>query len=140
MNAKEIILNGLDDLTRAANELIKTFDTKKIIAFYGKMGAGKTTLIKTICEIINVENVVSSPTFSIVNEYHTSTGETIYHFDFYRINKIEEAYDFGYEEYFYSGNYCFIEWPEKIETLLPDDSLFLTIEEQGDGTRLVSIN
>ena len=136
---QQIIINGLDDLPNAAKKLFNYFDTKKIIAFYGKMGAGKTTFIKALCKIMGVAGVVSSPTFSLINEYHIGSGEKIYHFDFYRINKIEEAYDFGYEEYFYSGEYCFIEWPEKIEPLLPPDVLSIKIEEQADGTRVVMV-
>ncbi|MDR1054735.1 MAG: tRNA (adenosine(37)-N6)-threonylcarbamoyltransferase complex ATPase subunit type 1 TsaE [Prevotellaceae bacterium] len=139
METKRITINGLLDITQAAEDIIRTFGHQKIIAFYGKMGVGKTTLIKAICDFMGVKNVVSSPTFSLINEYHTADSEIIYHFDFYRINQIEEAYDFGYEEYFYSGNYCFIEWPEKIEPLLPNDTLNITIKEQTDGTRLVSI-
>ena len=136
---QQIIINGLSDLPNTAKKLLNYFDTKKIIAFYGKMGAGKTTFIKALCETMGVSEVVSSPTFSLINEYHTNNGEIIYHFDFYRINKIEEAYDFGYEEYFYSGEYCFIEWPEKIEPLLPPDVLSIKIEEQSDGTRTITI-
>ena len=109
-----------------------------IIAFYGKMGAGKTTLIKVICEIMGVDEVVSSPTFSLVNEYHTGDDEIIYHFDFYRINDISEAYDFGYEEYFYSDNFCFIEWPEKIEELLPDNTFSVNILTLADGSRQIN--
>lgn len=110
----------------------------KVFAFYGKMGAGKTTFIKAICEEMGVDDVITSPTFAIVNEYETSEEDTIYHFDFYRIKKIEEVYDMGYEEYFYSGNLCFIEWPELIEDLLPEDATKVTIEEAEDGSRVIS--
>jgi tRNA threonylcarbamoyladenosine biosynthesis protein TsaE len=102
------------------------------------MGAGKTTFIKAICEEMGVDDVITSPTFAIVNEYETSEEDTIYHFDFYRIKKIEEVYDMGYEEYFYSGNLCFIEWPELIEDLLPEDATKVTIEEAEDGSRVIS--
>ena len=108
-----------------------------VIAFYGKMGAGKTTFIKALCEELGVEDVITSPTFAIVNEY-TVDSQSIYHFDFYRIKKIEEVYDMGYEDYFYSGNLCLIEWPELIEELLPENALRVTIEEQPDGSRIIA--
>ena len=109
-----------------------------VFAFYGKMGAGKTTFIKAICEELGVNDVITSPTFAIVNEYQReTTGEPIYHFDFYRIKKLEEVYDMGYEDYFYSGNNCFIEWPELIEELLPEDAMKVTVEETADGGRTV---
>jgi len=118
----------------------------RVIAFYGKMGAGKTTFIKALCEELGVEDVITSPTFAIVNEYEVSSPSslcpaslrTIFHFDFYRIKKLEEVYDMGYEDYFYSGNLCLIEWPELIEEILPDDAARVTIEEQPDGTRRIS--
>jgi tRNA threonylcarbamoyladenosine biosynthesis protein TsaE len=103
------------------------------------MGAGKTTFIRAICEELGVEESVNSPTFAIVNEYRSGEGDPIYHFDFYRINKEEEAYDFGYEDYFYSGELCFVEWPEKIENLLPEDAVTVSITEQPDGTREVAV-
>ena len=113
-----------------------------VIAFYGKMGAGKTTFIKALCEELGVEDVITSPTFAIVNEYSLPLGGrlegALYHFDFYRIKKIEEVYDMGYEDYFYSGNLCLIEWPELIEDLLPEDALRVTIEEQPDGSRTIA--
>ena len=117
-----------------------------VIAFYGKMGAGKTTFIKALCEELGVEDVITSPTFAIVNEYSTAADSSlftlhsslIYHFDFYRIKKLEEVYDMGYEDYFYSGNLCLIEWPELIEDLLPEDALRVTIEEQPDGSRTIT--
>jgi len=102
------------------------------------MGAGKTTFIKTICNELGVENMVNSPTFAIINEYFTLAGESVYHFDFYRIKKKEEVLDIGYEEYFYSGNYCFMEWPEKIEELLPENVVYVTINENvDDGSRTI---
>jgi tRNA threonylcarbamoyladenosine biosynthesis protein TsaE len=113
-----------------------------VIAFYGKMGAGKTTFIKALCEELGVEDVITSPTFAIVNEYSLPLGGrlegALYHFDFYRIKKIEEVYDMGYEDYFYSGNLCLIEWPELIEDLLPENALRVTIEEQPDGSRTIT--
>ena len=112
---------------------------EKVYCFYGKMGAGKTTFIKAICEEIGVKETVNSPTFSIVNEYETKDGEIIYHFDCYRINKIQEALDLGAEEYLYSGNYCFIEWPENIDAILPDNVVSVGIEEVEDGLRMVTI-
>jgi tRNA threonylcarbamoyladenosine biosynthesis protein TsaE len=111
-----------------------------IFAFYGKMGAGKTTFIKALCKALGVEDEVNSPTFAIVNEYRSeSTAELIYHFDFYRIKKVEEVYDLGYEDYFYSGALCFIEWPELIEELLPEDTKKISIEENNDGERIITI-
>lgn len=129
-------INNLSELPSIAQQLVKAFADKKVIAFYGEMGAGKTTLIKTICEELGVKENISSPTFSLVNEYRATSGLKIYHFDFYRINKISEAYDMGYEEYFYSKAYCFIEWPEKIAELLPDDVLRVNISVK-DGARVV---
>jgi tRNA threonylcarbamoyladenosine biosynthesis protein TsaE len=112
---------------------------EKVYCFYGKMGAGKTTFIKAICEEMGVQETVNSPTFSIVNEYEAKNGEIIYHFDCYRINKIQEALDLGAEEYLYSGNYCFIEWPENIDAILPDNIVSVGIEEVEDGLRMVTI-
>ena len=109
-------------------------------AFYGKMGAGKTTFIKALCEHMGVKDVITSPTFAIVNEYESeTTGGQIFHFDFYRIKKLEEVYDLGYEEYFYGGAYCFIEWPELIEDLLPENAVKVTIKENADGSRSVTM-
>ncbi len=122
-----VTINTITDLPLSARELIKAFADKRVIAFYGEMGAGKTTLIKAICEELGVKENISSPTFSLVNEYHSTSGKKIYHFDFYRINNISEAYDMGYEEYFYSDAFCFIEWPEKIAELLPSNVLKVNI-------------
>ncbi len=138
----EIKIQDLGKIREAAREFISQIGQHTVFAFYGKMGAGKTTFIKAICEELGVEDVITSPTFAIVNEYeltsHLSPLTTIYHFDFYRIKKIEEVYDMGYEDYFYSGSLCFIEWPELIEDLLPDDAVRVTIEEQPDGSRLIT--
>lgn len=131
-----LTIHSLDDIRTAAKAFIEQMDQNTVFAFYGKMGAGKTTFIKAVCEELGVSDVVNSPTFSIVNEYRSdNTGELIYHFDFYRIQKIDEVYDMGYEDYFYSGALCFIEWPELIEDLLPGDVVKVTIEENEDGTR-----
>lgn len=134
----EIIIKDLDHIREAAREFISKMVEGSVFAFYGSMGAGKTTFVKAICEELGVEDVITSPTFAIVNEYRSdSTGELIYHFDFYRIKKLEEVYDMGYEDYFYSGALCFIEWPELIEELLPEDAVRVTIKEIEDGCRLV---
>jgi tRNA threonylcarbamoyladenosine biosynthesis protein TsaE len=110
----------LDQLDKVAETLAAVAAEASVFAFYGPMGAGKTTLIKQFCKVLNVTDEVNSPTFSIVNEYLTTIGDSVYHFDFYRINKLEEAFDIGYENYFYSKWLCLIEWPEKIEQLLPE--------------------
>ena len=124
----------------AAKEFIAGMDDRTVFAFYGPMGAGKTTFIKAICEELGVEDVINSPTFAIINEYRSdTTGELIYHFDFYRINKLSEAEDIGTEDYFYSGALCFIEWPEKIDELLPGDVVDVTISENPDGSRTVEV-
>jgi tRNA threonylcarbamoyladenosine biosynthesis protein TsaE len=132
-----IRIDSLDNIHVAAKEFINNMGTGKVFAFYGKMGAGKTTFIKAICEEMGVNDVITSPTFAIVNEYTANNDTPIYHFDFYRIKKLEEVYDMGYEEYFYSGNLCLLEWPELIEGILPEDVTKVTITEQEDGTRLV---
>lgn len=135
----EIRIDNLDNIREAARQFVEALGDSTVIAFYGKMGAGKTTFIKAVCEELGVEDVITSPTFAIVNEYRSdTTGELIYHFDFYRIKKLEEVYDMGYEDYFYSGALCFIEWPELIEELLPGDALKVTIGEQEDGSRVVT--
>ena len=134
-----IEIPDLSRLSDAVSVLLDKTGDNRIIAFYGKMGAGKTTMIKEICRQLDVENIVSSPTFTLINEYHCKNGKSIFHFDFYRINKIEEVYDLGYEEYFYSGNLCLIEWAEKIEPLLPDNTLTVRIEETDNGKRLVTV-
>ena len=130
-------IKDLSEIGEVAREFIALMGDRTVFAFKGEMGVGKTTFIKAICEELGVTDVINSPSFSIVNEYRTETGALIYHFDFYRINKIEEVYDFGYEDYFYSGALCFIEWPEKIESLLPTDCAFVSITENEDGSRNV---
>lgn len=140
---------SLNDINEAARLFIRSIGNARVIAFYGSMGAGKTTFIRAICQAMGVEDTVTSPSFAIVNEYTTKKNsatsemfaekeEHIFHFDFYRISKLEEVYDMGYEEYFYSGYLCFIEWPELVEPLLPDSSLRVRIEETSDGARLIS--
>ena len=131
----EIKINSLDTIQDAAKSFVQNMGDNTVFAFYGKMGAGKTTFIKAVCECLGVEDVINSPTFAIVNEYCSASGELIYHFDFYRIKKLEEVYDMGYEDYFYSGALCFIEWPELIEELLPEDAVRVTITENETGTR-----
>lgn len=134
----EIKIERIEDIASAARQFVDNMGSSRVFAFYGKMGAGKTTFIKAVCECLGVDDVITSPTFAIVNEYTSATsGDTVYHFDFYRIKKIEEVYDMGYEEYFYSGNRCFIEWPELVEDLLPEYATAVSIEEQADGSRIV---
>ncbi|SDG40012.1 tRNA threonylcarbamoyladenosine biosynthesis protein TsaE [Bacteroidales bacterium KHT7] len=135
----EIKIDSLDNIKEAAKQFVAAIDQNTVFAFYGKMGAGKTTFTKAVCEELGVTDTVASPTFAIVNEYRSdTTGELIYHFDFYRIKKLDEVYDMGYEDYFYSGALCFIEWPELIEELLPEDAVKVTIVENKDGSRTVS--
>lgn len=134
----EIKINSLADINEAAKTFVENMGDGKVFAFYGKMGAGKTTFVKAVCECLGVDDVITSPTFAIVNEYTSATtGDAIYHFDFYRIKKLEEVYDMGYEDYFYSGSLCFLEWPELIEDLLPEDATKVTIKETADGSRVV---
>ncbi len=135
----EIKIESLDKINDAAKAFIKTMGDHTIFAFRGEMGAGKTTFIKAVCEALGVDEVINSPTFAIVNEYGSANGELIYHFDFYRINSVEEAYDFGYEDYFYSGSLCFIEWPERIESLLPNNTTNVHISVNSDNSRIVRI-
>ncbi|MEG1580665.1 MAG: tRNA (adenosine(37)-N6)-threonylcarbamoyltransferase complex ATPase subunit type 1 TsaE [Bacteroidaceae bacterium] len=136
----EIQLKSTDTLQQGAKDFITAMGDNTIFAFYGKMGAGKTTFIKALCEELGVSDVITSPTFSIVNEYRSDTsGELIYHFDFYRIKKLDEVYDMGYEDYFYSGALCFIEWPELVEDVLPDGTIRVTIIENEDGSRTLNL-
>lgn len=132
-------INNLNDIPEAAQRFADQMGDNKVFAFYGDMGAGKTTFIKAICEVLGVKETITSPTFAIVNEYKSGSGDPIFHFDFYRINKLEEAYDFGYEDYFYSGNVCFIEWPELIEPILPLDIVEVAIRETENGSRVVEV-
>ena len=156
----EIKIQDIDHIREAAREFVENIGEARVFAFYGKMGAGKTTFVKAICEELGVDDVITSPTFAIINEYTISSWplaistkptansqqltansqkpKAIYHFDFYHIKKLEEVYDMGYEDYFYSGALCFIEWPELIEEILPDDAVRVSIIEQEDGSRVVS--
>lgn len=134
-----IEIAGIGQLPAVARKLLEIFPDERFFAFFGKMGVGKTTLIKEICAALGVEDVVCSPTFAIVNEYHTQEDEPVYHFDFYRMNSVREAYDIGYEEYFYSGCYCFTEWTEKIEEILPERYVKVEITEN-DGRRTLEAN
>ena len=125
---REITVNGLGDLPEAAEEILDALDGRNVVAFFGTMGAGKTTLIREICEQLGSEDVVTSPTFALVNRYNSANGRPIFHFDFYRIERPEEAFDMGYEEYFYSGDLCLVEWPELVEQLLPEEAMVVKIE------------
>ena len=134
----KIVCKFLKELPKAAEALLKVHFDKRLFAFKGSMGAGKTTFIKEICLVLGVESMVNSPTFSIINEYFTIEGDSVYHFDFYRIKKKEEIMDIGYEEYMFSGHYCLMEWPEKIEELLPENIVYVTIDENlEDGSRII---
>lgn len=125
---------GLFQLKEVAGLILKKHKDNRIFAFYGEMGAGKTTLIQKLCESLEVLNIVSSPTFAIINEYETVRVGNVYHFDFYRLKKLVEAFDIGYEDYFYSGDYCFIEWPEKVADLLPENTIpvFIRVDDKNE--------
>lgn len=133
----ETQIKDLSALKDAAKQLLTSFPDERIFAFYGAMGSGKTTFIKALCRSLGSRDNITSPTFALINEYSTDDGAVIYHFDFYRIKKLEEAYDLGYEDYIYSGNYCFIEWPEMIDSLLPEGIVDVRITEVEKGARLV---
>ncbi len=130
-------IKSLSDINHIAARFIQAHPADRIFAFYGSMGAGKTTFIKALCEEMQVLDYVTSPTFALINEYKTEKDNTIFHFDFYRIKSIDEAYDLGYEDYFYSGEYCFIEWPELIEPLLPAIAVKVYISEIENGKRII---
>lgn len=132
----ELTCTSLSEIDSVAASVLAAVKPHKIILFKGEMGAGKTTLIKAICHQLGIENNVSSPTFSIVNEYVTNKGEPVFHFDFYRIKNIREAYDMGYEEYFFSGNYCLIEWPEMIKELINFDAAIVQVEAINEIRRI----
>ena len=135
----EITITGLDTIHEAARAFINLIGDRTVFAFHGDMGAGKTTFIKAICEELGVSDVINSPTFAIVNEYSARDDRRIFHFDLYRINKIAEAIDFGCEDYLYSGELCLLEWPDKIEELLPADTVDVVIRENADGSRTVTV-
>lgn len=134
---KNIVIKGLDTIDEAAKEFLQEIGDNKIIALYGSMGAGKTTFVTALCRVLGVEDVVNSPTFTIVNEYQTEEGEPVFHFDFYRIKSLREVEDLGFEEYVYSDCLCLMEWPEMIEEMLPEETVKVSISEQEDGTRLI---
>lgn len=134
----EIIIKSLEDLDRAAGEFLQQIGENRLVAFYAPMGAGKTTFITALCKHLGVEDAVCSPTFTIVNEYLSATGDSVYHFDFYRITKPSEALEIGLEDYLYSGSLCLMEWPENIEELLPEETLKVRIQVQTDGSRRIS--
>lgn len=134
----QFIVDQVEDLAAAAERMIAQYPQERIFLFYGHMGAGKTTFINALCAALEVQDSTSSPTFSIVNEYASSHGP-LFHFDFYRLKDESEALDLGYEEYFYSGNYCFVEWPEKIENLLPSHYLKITIEAIDNQSRSITV-
>ena len=134
----KIEIKSIDIIDEAARTFISQMGDRRVFAFYGTMGAGKTTFIKAVCQQLGIQDVITSPTFAIVNEYTIGHSQSVYHFDFYRIKKLEEVYDMGYEDYFYSGSPCFIEWPELIEDILPDDTVRVRIDEQPDHTRLLT--
>ena len=134
-----IQVENLAALPKAAAQLLEIAQGRRVFLLYGSMGAGKTTFIKAICEQLGVKDATSSPTFSIVNEYISADGR-VYHFDFYRIKSEREAYDMGYEEYFYSGEYCFVEWPDKIPNILPDDAVAVHLTVLPDGRRQLEIS
>ncbi len=136
----QIVIEDKSQVKQAAKQFVDLMGKDRVFAFKGSMGAGKTTFIKAICEELGVKESVTSPTFAIINEYKDKDGLSIYHFDFYRINKLEEVFDFGYEDYFFSGNLCFIEWPEIVESLLPDNCVKVTIEEKENGLRVMKLN
>ena len=135
----KLTIHSIEDITPAAQEFIAAMGDNTVFAFYGKMGAGKTTFIKAVCQALRVTDVINSPNFAIVNEYLDGQGSPMYHFAFYRIKRLQEVLDIGYEDYIYSGCVCFMEWPELIEDLLPADAVRVTITQQEDGTRVIEM-
>ncbi len=136
----EIVIKDLQHLRQAAGKLIDAFSDKRLFAFFGAMGSGKTTIIKSVCECLGATDIVSSPTFTLVNEYRTGSGQPLYHIDFYRIRKQEEVFDFGIEEYLSGESYCFMEWPELIEDILPDETVRIRITVMDNGARCLSVS
>lgn len=132
-----IDIPDIEHIDEALKSLLPVTSEYNKIAFSGEMGAGKTTIIKSLCRLMGVESIVVSPTFALINEYFTDDGESIFHFDLYRIDDISELYDIGYEDYFYSDAFCFIEWPEKALELIPEDALFLEVKVNTDGSRTI---
>ena len=125
----------LKELPEIARKLVEQFPEERVFAFYGKMGAGKTTFIQSVCRVLGSDDTVTSPTFALINEYNTKKNGSVFHFDFYRIKNLDEVFDLGYEDYLYSGSYCLIEWPELIESLLPEKVVRVKIEVEPDGSR-----
>ena len=136
----QLKIDSLSELDNVAEQIISSLDGRNVVLVRGGMGAGKTTLISRIVAQLGAEDTVTSPTFALVNEYEGADKMLIYHFDFYRIDKVEEVFDLGYEEYFYSGDLCLVEWPEKIEALIPDDVMTVKIEVEDDGQRIFTID
>lgn len=136
---KKYSLHSLADLGKVVPQFLADFSSSRIFAFHGELGAGKTTFIKAICAELGVKDAMSSPSFSLVNEYHDKNGNSIYHFDLYRLKSPEEAFEIGMEEYLYSSNYCFIEWPERAEEILPEETVHVTIRTIGE-TREITID
>ncbi len=134
----ELRINNLDEISAVAKEFVAALGNRTVVAFYGKMGVGKTTFIKAVCEELGVTDVINSPTFAIVNEYMSGAGEPVYHFDFYRIRRPEEVLDIGFYEYVDSGCLCLMEWPELIEDLLPDETVRVNITENDDKSRTLT--
>jgi len=136
-----IKINSIEEIQEAAKEFLSRIKDggHRIFAFYGELGAGKTTFIKALCKELKVQDITSSPSFSLINEYYSVENGVIYHFDFYRLEQIEEAFDLGYEDYFFSGNYCFIEWPEKIIPILPDHTSHVYINRLDDERRVIEV-
>ena len=139
MSENIFTIHSLEEYPTAAKWFTTFLQQGNIFAFYGKMGTGKTTFIKSLCEELGVEDTINSPTFAIVNEYEDREANTIFHFDFYRIKSLTEVYNMGYEEYFYSNAYCFIEWPELVEELLPEEHIRVDITEDVDGSRTIKV-
>jgi len=128
-------INSIESLDRSARQLLDAFPDNRIFAFYGEMGAGKTTFIKALCRVLHVTDITSSPSFGLIHEYASEKGESVYHFDFYRIERVEEIFDIGYEEYMFSGEYCFLEWPEMVETILPEETVRIALTVTDGGVR-----
>ncbi len=138
MEKKSVTSTSPHDLTQAARQILSSLPEARVFAFYGEMGAGKTTLIKAFCQVLGSPDVVSSPTFSLVNEYEDEKGMPIFHFDFYRIKRLEEVFDMGFEEYIYSGYYCFLEWPERMSELLPENYVEVNLKVMKDHSREIT--
>ena len=128
-------INSIEYLDRSARQLLDAFPDKRIFAFYGEMGAGKTTFIKALCRALQVNDITSSPSFGLIHEYASEHGESVFHFDFYRIETVEEIFDIGYEEYMFSGEYCFLEWPEMVESILPEETVRIALTVADGGIR-----